>query len=152
MSLPYTFTAGTLILAAQMNENLTYLDDKPSGVPFSIPISFLPAPTNNEVMVYYAFIEDVTFPANFSGSRGRAGANATATTTFNVYKNPTFTAGVITGGTVVGTVAYSTGGAFAFATTGGAAQSFSIGDSLAVAAPAVADATATGTFTLKGVR
>lgn len=124
----------------------------PPEVPFSIPVSFIPAAQANEVLVFYTFTEAVTFISDFPDAFGAAAANATSTVIFSIYKNPVFTAGVVTGGTVIGTVTFTTSGNFVFATTDGDDQSFLGGDSLAVVAPSSADATALGTFTLRGVR
>lgn len=79
----------------------------------------------------YTFVNSMTLGANFAGAVGKCGTNPAATATFNVYKN----------GTAIGTVAISTAGAFTFATSGGAAFSFSPGDEITVVAPAIADAT-----------
>jgi hypothetical protein len=120
--------------------------------PMSIPVSFLPKPTANETLLFYTLVESITFPANFAGSSGDPGINATATTTFTVYANPTFTGDAITGGTIIGTIDYSPAGAYTFATIGGVAIALAAGESIGVRAQASPDATATGSFTLKAAR
>jgi hypothetical protein len=88
------------------------------------------------------------FPANFAASVGRCLTNPTATATFTLKK---LTAGGVT--TTIGTFAISTSGVFTFTSTGGAAQSFAIGDSLLIVTPSPADATlADVAITLAGNR
>lgn len=89
-------------------------------------------PTSSQILGSYPFTEGVNFAANFAGSQGKitsAGTNPAGTFTAIVKKN----------GAQVGTMVISTGGAFTFATTGGATVSFSTDDVLEVFGPAVAD-------------
>lgn len=89
----------------------------------------------------------VTFPAALVGAFGHINTNPTASFVLSLRKNATSSSG----GTQVGTVTVSTGGAFTFATTAGATQSFAIGDHLSVWGPGTADATANDfNFTLIG--
>jgi hypothetical protein len=118
---------------------------------FSIGCSFVPLPTNDETLGLYVFTETVQFSANWSGAQYESAVLPTATTTITIYKNPTFTGDVITGGTVAGTVSINTSGVATFATTGGTAVSYATGDSVGFKNQAAADATARGSFTLKGV-
>lgn len=61
----------------------------------------------------------VAFPANFSGSEGRPPiTNPAATYTVTIKKN----------GSTVGTVVSDTSGVWTFATSGGASESFAVGD------------------------
>lgn len=112
---------------------------------------FVGIPTTDETLLLWSAVEAITFPANFAGSQGKIGINPTASFVLTVYKNPTFTGLAISGGTAIGTITISTGGAFTFATTGGAAQSLAAGDQLGVKAPTTGDATAAcGSWTLLG--
>ncbi len=123
----------------------------PPGSPrYIITVSFFPPAGNDETMALVPLPEAVTFAANFAGSEDALIAAATGSQVFTVYKNPTFTGLLITGGTVVGTVTISSGGAFTFATTGGLPIAFAAGDRIGVKGQTVADATAAGSFTLFG--
>lgn len=90
-------------------------------------------PQASQLVLMFTAFSTVTFPANFAtpNSYGTVGANPSATATYNVYKN----------GVQVGTISISTGGAFTFATTGGAAFSVNAGDRLTITAPSSQDAT-----------
>jgi hypothetical protein len=67
-------------------------------------------------------IPHIIFPANFANSKGKCGNNPNTPLTFNITRN---------GGTV-GTISVSTGGAFSFASSGGAIITFNAGDELIV--------------------
>ena len=76
----------------------------------------------------------ISVPANFAGSVGGFGVHGhvpTATATYLVWKNTT----------QIGMVTISTGGVFAFTTTGGLAQTINIGDVFSITAPGTQDAT-----------
>jgi hypothetical protein len=103
---------------------------------------FTSIPTADETLLLYTAIEAITFAANFAGSYGKIGINPTASFVLTVYKNPTFTGLLITGGTNIGTITIGTGGAFTFATTGGISQSLAAGDLMGVKGPTTPDATA----------
>jgi hypothetical protein len=120
------------------------------GNAFSIGCSFVPLPTNNETLGLFVFVEAVQFPANWLGAQYESATVPTASTVITVYKNPTFTGNEITGGTVAGTVTINTSGVATFATTGGTAVTYAVGDSIGFKNQATADATARGSFTLKG--
>ncbi len=93
------------------------------------------------------FTRAVSFPANFTGSFGKARTNATASFVATIRKNSTTYAD----GTAVGTVTVATNGTYAFATTAGAVITFAIGDNIDAWGPAVADTTiANFGFTLAG--
>lgn len=71
-------------------------------------------------------------PANFSGSLGKCGANPTSSAVYTFYKT----------GAQIGTLTISTSGTLAWATSGGAAVSFTPGtDELSWTAPSTQDAT-----------
>jgi hypothetical protein len=86
-------------------------------------------PAAGQLVLIYTATVGATFPANFSGSVGSDGTNPTATATYTVALN----------GTTIGTIVISTGGAFAFSTTGGSPQAMGIGNRLTIAAPAPQD-------------
>ena len=113
---------------------------------YDVIFAYIGQPPNAYVVQLIAFPIGVTFPANFANSVGFCGTNPTATATYTLKKNHS---GAVT---TVGTVVVSTGGAFTFASTGGAAQSFVAGDVLEILTP-VADLTlADVTFTLHGYK
>lgn len=88
------------------------------------------------------------YAANFANSSGRCLTNPAATATFTLKK---LTAGGVL--STIGTFVISTSGVFTFASTGGLAQSFAIGDSLLIVTPSPADATlADVAITLAGSR
>lgn len=117
----------------------------------AIPGFFTGIPAADETITLYVAVEAITFAANFSGSRGKIGINPTSSFVLTVYKNPTFTGLVITGGTVIATITISTSGVFTFATTGGLSQTLANGDMLGVKAPSTPDTTAAcASFNLLG--
>lgn len=118
---------------------------------FEVSCSFVPIPTNSETLGLFVFTQAVQFPADWSSAQYESATLPTASTTITIYKNPTFTGDEITGGTTAGTVVINTSGVATFATTGGTAVSFAVGDSIGFKNQGTADATARGSFTLKGV-
>jgi hypothetical protein len=96
-----------------------------------IPASWLGTIPATQIIGMFTFADPITFPANWSGSTGKCGTSPTASATFAVNKN----------GAAVGTVVISTGGAFTFATSGGATVAFNTGDVMTVTAPGPADGT-----------
>ena len=111
-------------------------------VPYDLMV-FLPGPfAAGSLMVRILFDRDVTFPENFTGSRGRSGTNATGDTVLDVQKN----------GANVGTITFTNAGATAtFALSGGA--SFVAGDYLDILNEDPADSTlADVALALKGLR
>lgn len=113
------------------------------AAPYRVGFFFTTALTASEVAVSHTFTEAVTFADDFAGSVGRAGTNPAASFAMDVQKNSG------SGWTSVGTITISTAGVFTFVTAGGAVD-FAIGDSLRVVGPAVADAAAGVSITLKG--
>ncbi len=112
---------------------------------------FSSTPTADETLLLYPAVEAITFAANFAGSFGKIGINPTASFVLEVYKNPTFTGLLITGGTVIGTITIGTGGAFTFATTGGTSQALAAGNWIGIKGPTTPDATvACAAFNLLG--
>jgi len=114
--------------------------------PYDVICAFVGKPGAGAIVFLYTPPRTISFPVNFSGASGSAsgtvGTNPSSTATYTIKKN----------GSTVGTVVVSTGGAFTFATSGGA---FSIGttDRLVVFAPSSQDATLSDvTFTLPGTR
>jgi hypothetical protein len=103
--------------------------------------SFSGRPTANLVLQSYVFAAPATVPAGLSGSRGTAGAAATASTTFNIQKN----------GANVGTMAFAPSAAAATFTMTSATL-FNAGDVLTVIAPTTPDATlANLAWTITGI-
>jgi len=114
-----------------------------SAAPYDIVCSLAGLPTASQVVLIFTAVRGVSLAANFSGSRGSAGVNPTATATYTI-KN---------GSTTIGTVAVSTSGVFTFTTTSGTAKTLVAGDRLTVVAPSSADATLADVgFTLAGTR
>ena len=105
-----------------------------------ISFFFTTTPTSSEVLLLYTACEAISLADDFAGSVGDVGTNPTASFVLDVQKN----------GSSVGTITISTGGAFTFATTGGAV-SLASGDQIKIVAPSSADATcANVSITLKG--
>jgi hypothetical protein len=88
--------------------------------------------TNSELVYGCKFESAVTFPANWSGSQAKLPKTLPTGSTILTFKKNDVTCGTCT---------YNTAGAATFATTGGAAVEFAIGDELDVYGPATADAT-----------
>jgi hypothetical protein len=88
--------------------------------------------TNTELVFGAKFEAAVTFPANWSGSQAKVPKTLPTGNTILTFKKNAVTCGTCT---------YNTAGAATFASTGGAAVEFAIGDELDVYGPATADAT-----------
>lgn len=99
------------------------------------------APGASAVLLFYQAVRSFTFPAAFTGSKGKASVAATAQTDFDIQKN----------GSSIGTMRFAAAGTVpSFLGAGG---SFAAGDELSVVAPGSPDATlATIRFTLLGTR
>lgn len=111
--------------------------------PYDLICSFTGKPGAGALVFLYTSRLSLSFAANWSGSAGTVGTNASSTATYTVKKN----------GSTVGTVAISTGGSFTFATSGGSTVSLASGDRLTILAPGSQDATlADVAFTLAGTR
>jgi hypothetical protein len=112
--------------------------------PYDMGIYYPGLPAASVKIVRVPFARSVTFPANFSGSYGKASANATGSTAFDIQKN----------GSSVGTATFAAGASSAtFTSSGGAAVTFAAGDVLQIVAPASPDATlADVDFLLTGTR
>lgn len=89
-------------------------------------------PSPNQLLLKYVATRALTFAANFAEAQGHIGTNPTSS----------FVMTVSVAGVSVGTITVSTGGAFTFATSGGAAVDVVAGDQIEIAGPASADATA----------
>jgi len=115
------------------DNNVSAYTDPPGGTtgPYDVVASYVGKPGAAALVLILTMVRAVSFAANFSGSRGTLSANPAAAATYTVKKN----------GSSIGTVAVSTGGVFTFATSGGAVQSFAIGDRMTVEAPSPADTT-----------
>lgn len=110
---------------------------------YSVAFGYTTTPTVSEIMLIHVFAEAVDFSANYAGSRGSVSTNPAASFVLTLTKN----------GSAAGTITVSTGGVSTFATPGGTAISFGIGDVLRVTAPSPVDTTiANCAFTLLGVR
>lgn len=100
--------------------------------PFDAAAFYPGIPTASAKLLRIPVGRAVTFPANFSGSKFAASANATGSPVFDVQKN----------GSSIGTITIAAGTTNAtFATGGGTAQTFAAGDVLSIIAPNPADAT-----------
>lgn len=113
--------------------------------PYDVVIWMTGSPSNAQTLLKYNVPRPVSFPANLVGSTSApAEAAATASAVFSIKKN----------GVEVATATYAAAGTQAtFATTGGTAVSFAVGDTLSVVAPATADATLAGiSLVIKGTR
>lgn len=105
--------------------------------------------SNSQVCLIHRFSKAVTFPANFGaflGHTSEAGgtANATGDTVFNVDKAANASPNTFSN---IGTITIGMGGVTpTFATSSGAAQSFSQGDCLRIIGPGTADATFAGFY------
>lgn len=94
-----------------------------SGKPSASATAYFDVPGN---------LSTFQIPANFSGSRGKCGANPTSSAAYTFYKN----------GTSFGTLTISTTGTFSWTTTGGNPVSFTPGtDELSWIGPSTQDAT-----------
>ena len=103
--------------------------------PYDIGFYLPGMPGNGVVICKVDFPRAVAFAANFAGSRGAApDTNSTGDTVFTVKKN----------GLTIGTITVASTGAYTFATSGGAAQSFAAGDVMIIVAPSPPDATLQG--------
>lgn len=91
-----------------------------TGVAHSVSLFAAGLPTHDTEVLRYIFTESVTWPVNFSGSRGSAGTPPSPGAGFYVYKN----------GSLVGRALVSSGGAFTFVAAG--AVSWVAGDVLTV--------------------
>lgn len=88
-------------------------------------------PGNAQVIARVVLPRAIILAPNFADSRANVGVNPTAPAICLVKKN----------GVQVGTITIAVDGTAVFASTGGAAVTFAIGDVLAIEAPTVADAT-----------
>lgn len=132
-------TAGQVLQTAGGGANPAW-----ASQPWDIPAWFPGIPTASAYLYRGKLARAWNLPANFAGSQFTATANATASTVFDVQKN----------GVSVGTVTIGAGTTTAtFATSGGAAVSFAVGDVFAAIAPASPDSTlADPSITFAGTR
>jgi len=110
----------------------------PAGTPTAPLLNLISGvagmPTAGQEVLLFIATAAISVPANFAGSVGGFGVHGhvpTATATYLVWKNTT----------QIGMVTISTGGVFAFTTTGGLAQTINIGDVFSITAPGTQDAT-----------
>ena len=122
----------------------TYVDTTVGTKPFDVHAFYPGAPTASAKVLRIPVARSVTFSANFAGSYGKASANATGSTVFDVQKN----------GSSIGSITFAAGASTAtFTSTGGTGQSLVAGDVLSIVAPATPDATlADPGFVLVGTR
>lgn len=97
-----------------------------------IAVMAVATPEDGEVLTLFVAPADMTFPANFAGSRGKIG---------NGGANPaaSFVATVWDDATQIGTIAVSTSGVFTFATSSGSTKAIAAGHCVIVKGPATAD-------------
>jgi hypothetical protein len=98
--------------------------------PYELDKFIAGSPTASQIVYERIFAITVTLPASLTGSLGKAGTAATASTTFTIKKN----------GTAIGTIVFgasATVPTFSFT----AAVTFLAGDVLSIVAPATPDAT-----------
>ena len=88
-------------------------------------------PTSSMIVLLHVFVKAITFPASFTGSKGKCNTAATAQTDFDLQKN----------GSSFGTMRFAASGTTATFVGISSSVSFAIGDILKVVAPASADAT-----------
>ncbi len=105
---------------------------------------FTTAPTTDETMMLHTVTEDIALDPDMAGSVGTIGGLPVAEMVFTVWKNPTFTAEVITGGQQIGTMTIQVDGTYVFETTDGVTQRLYTGETIGVKAPADVEATAMG--------
>lgn len=91
-------------------------------------------PGTGDIISQMTMVRPLWIPADFAGSRGSINTNPTAT----------FEISVKVGGVEIGTISVSTGGALTFATTGNAAKTIAVGETVQFVAPGTPDATAAG--------
>jgi hypothetical protein len=110
----------------------SFEDMYPVGVVNAYDVAFFAAGTPADNGIIGTFVATRAFKLldDFAGSRGHCVVNPDSTATFTVQKN----------GVTIGTVAISNVGAFTFATTGSAVESFAVGDRLTLIAPTPQDA------------
>ena len=111
--------------------------------PFDVHAFYPGIPTASAKVVRVPVARAVTFPDDFSGSYGKASANATASTAFDVQKN----------GTSVGTITFAAAASTATFVTSAGALALAAGDVISIIAPASPDATLADIgFVLAGTR
>lgn len=116
------------------------------GPPYDVAVSVQGEPTDGLIIMDMIFTRDVTFPADFVGSKARAGVNATATAEIDILaiSNGSGSAG---GGTITFAAGNPVG------TFSGAGVNMFAGGVLRMTCPATADLTlADITITLAGFR
>jgi hypothetical protein len=121
------FTQGGVTVVGTVAQIRAYL-----GTPFDATMFCPGLLTASVILVRVPVARAVSFAANFAGCVGKASANATASTAFDIQKN----------GASVGTMTFAAGASSAtFVSAAGAAVNFAAGDVLAVIAPATPDTT-----------
>lgn len=112
------------------------------AVPYDIRLGFGATPTAAQVIEAILIVRDVTFAGDFVGSLGSIGTPPAASLVLSVRDD----------GSEIGTITIGTDGVFAFATTGGIAQTVAAGSLLTMVAPSTPDASAANAIlTLMGV-
>lgn len=130
-------TSGQIILIAASGANSDVMTRLVSAVPGT--------PTSGQLVMIYTAETVEVFPANFGSPQayGSCGTNPSALATYSLYKNTT----------LVGNVAISIAGTFAFTTIGGLTITLNPGDRFTMVAPGVPDATLADVgITLVGIR
>jgi hypothetical protein len=118
---------------------------------YRIPGYFREIPGADDTLHLHSVTDDIYFQADFEGSQADIGINPTATFVVTIYRNPTFTGTVITGGEVIGTLTYSAAGVVTWATTNNDVVQLNKGDVVGLKAPAADATAAVASFTLYAI-
>lgn len=110
--------------------------------PYDVGLYIPDKPADNDEVFKFVAVRAIEWPDDFAGSYGHVGTNPTASAVFTVKKN----------GSTIGSITIGTGGAFTFATTGGA-TTLAAGDYLTIVSPTPQDSTLADVgFNLAGAR
>lgn len=104
----------------------------PAGpVSYRIMSFAIATPAINEVLLDHIVTDNISFPANFAGSRARTGVFPATAVSFDILQNST----------KIGQVNFPLSGSPTFATVGGTAKTLAPGDLLTFIAPSSAEGT-----------
>lgn len=131
-------TVGSL---AALDARVVVLENAPPPtLPYSVPWGFTFPPLESEIMLIHVFAEGVTFPPQFSGSRGSVGVSPSSTTVFSILRD----------GGVVGSIEVGVNGMVSFQSSGPVV--FSPGQTLTIIGPPTTTTIENSAFTLLGTR